>query len=41
LQDQAEDVAELELPQRIILDHTAASQLYGLLGAALGKKPDG
>ena len=41
LQGQAQDVAELELPQRIMLDHAAASQLYGLLGAALGKKPDG
>ena len=41
LQGQVQDVAELELPQRIMLDHVAASQLYGLLGAALGKKPDG
>jgi len=41
LPDQAQDVAELELPQRIMLDHAAASQLYALLGAALGKKPDG
>jgi len=41
LQDQAQDVTELELPQRIMLDHAAASQLYALLGTALGKKRDG
>src|SRR5215471_11549499 len=41
LQDEAQDVTKLELPQRIMLDHAAASQLYALLGAALGKKPDG
>ena len=40
LQDQAQDAADLELPQRIMLDHAAASQLYALLGTALGKKPD-
>jgi hypothetical protein len=40
LQDQPQDVAE-SLSQRILLDHPAASQLYALLGAALGKKPDG
>ena len=40
LQDQPQDVAE-SLPQRIVLDHPAASQLNALLGAALGKKPDG
>jgi DNA-binding MarR family transcriptional regulator len=40
LRDQPEGVAELELPQRIMLDTAAASQLYGLLGAALGKKTD-
>jgi len=41
LQDQTQGVAESELPQRIMLDHAAASQLYALLGAALGKKPEG
>jgi DNA-binding MarR family transcriptional regulator len=41
LQDQAKDAADLELPQRIMLDHSAASQLYALLGTALGKKRDG
>src|SRR5215813_14426462 len=41
LQDQSQDAADLKLPQRIMLDHAAASQLYALLGTALGKKPDG
>jgi len=40
LQDQTQNVAKSELPQRIMLDHAAASHLYALLGAALGKKPD-
>jgi DNA-binding MarR family transcriptional regulator len=40
LESRAQDGADLELPERIMLDATAASQLYLLLGAALGKKPD-
>jgi DNA-binding MarR family transcriptional regulator len=40
LEDRPQDVADLEPPQRIMLDTAAASQLYGLLGAALGKKLD-
>jgi DNA-binding MarR family transcriptional regulator len=39
-EDRAQDPADLEPPQRIMLDTTAASQLYVLLGAALGKKLD-
>ena len=39
-QDQSQTVVGLEVPQRIMLDTTAASQLYDLLGAALGRKPD-
>jgi hypothetical protein len=41
LQGQTQGVAESELPQRIMLDHAAASQLYAMLGAALGKKLEG
>jgi DNA-binding MarR family transcriptional regulator len=40
LADRAQDLADVEPPQRIMLDTAAASHLYGLLGAALGKKLD-
>lgn len=40
LEDRAQDVEDWEPPQRIMLDSAAASQLYVLLGAALGKKLD-
>ena len=40
LESRTRDGADLELPQRIVLDTAAASRLYVSLGAALGKKPD-
>jgi DNA-binding MarR family transcriptional regulator len=39
-QDRAQETADPEPPQRIILDTAAASQLYAMLGAALGKELD-
>lgn len=39
-ENRAQDVSELEPPQRIVLDTAMASQLYVSLGAAIGKKRD-
>jgi DNA-binding MarR family transcriptional regulator len=38
LQDRTQEVADFEPQHRIILDTAAASRLYALLGAALGKE---
>ena len=38
LQNRTQDIADFEPEQRIILDPTAASRLYALLGEALGKE---
>ena len=39
LEDRAQEGSDLDPEQRVILDTAAASRLYAMLGAALGKEP--